>query len=206
MTSPPAAFGVIIKETGMAAHYIKGELDRVAFVFSCPGRYEEIAGEPAAKTTGQNLNFLIDLLSQSSEFLGLQRKDCTITNSWSEVEYPSLTDRSEATDDEILSDENLVRLKRELPSEIQVVVCFGEKAKLAVTRLDLAPAVKVLHLHHLSTRGLNSIKSDVNKNLILSAEKLKASGDKRNKKQLQNLNTKRRIEVAANTLLQQMTA
>ena len=92
----------------MTAHYQKGNENKVAFVFSCPGRHEEAEGYPAAQNTGTNhINLLLEL-SRIITREDLIREYITIANAWDRIEYDKKTNRSEATNKEILLPSNMV--------------------------------------------------------------------------------------------------
>ena len=100
----------------------------MALVLSSPGRQEELAGYPAARTTGKNLEALLLLLGQALRRGDLTRENVTRTNAWPSVEYLDKTGRSEATHGEILAPDNLRKLRREL-AEIGELVIFAGKRR-----------------------------------------------------------------------------
>lgn len=163
----------------MSCHLQIGNKKEVAFVFSCPGRYEEVAGKPAAKVTGKNLSSLLRKLGYNLNINGLSRKNITITNAWSRVEYKNKTGRSEADVSEITSNNNISRLRSELMGVSELIVCCGDKAKMAVGACNIPEEVKIAFIEHLGTRGLNSIKKDIDGADIVSADVLKQQGDRR---------------------------
>ncbi|WP_028301536.1 hypothetical protein [Oceanospirillum beijerinckii] len=188
----------------MSCHLQVGKKKEVAFVFSCPGRYEEIEGGPAAKVTGKNLSSLLAKLRNSLNNNNLFRKNITITNAWSRVEYKKKTGRSEADISEITSDSNVCRLRSELAGVSDLIVCCGDKAKVAVEACNLPEGVKIAFIKHLGTRGLNSIKTDADGADIISADILKKQGDRRSKRRIQNDNTSRRIDVVCQSITNQI--
>jgi hypothetical protein len=192
----------------MAIHNEPGKENKVAFVFSCPGRYEKEAGHPAAKTTGVNLNKLLIKVSNLLARDDLTRKNITITNAWDRVEYKALTKRSEATDEEIQTQDNIGRLTRELAHVTELIVFCGTKAKLASESIAqsnyLTNKPLFLFLEHLGTRGLLSITKDLNGNRIKSASDQILEGRKDSKRKIQFENTTKRIEVVANDLVKQL--
>ena len=188
----------------MSCHISKGKKKSVAFVFSCPGRYEQIAGHPAAKVTGTNLSKLLAKLNTSLNRKDLSKREITITNSWNKVEYEKLTGRSEATDREILDSINISRLNSELKGITEFIVCCGNKSKIAIEQCNISKNVKILCLEHLGTRGLNTIKQDVKNITILSAEIQRKNGDKRSKRKIQIDNTSKRLDVVCENLLGQL--
>jgi hypothetical protein len=134
-----------------------------AFVFSCPGQKEELLGHPCAGATGRNLDLALPKLhAQCPErFTSPLRSDYVLTNSWSQIEYPAKTGRSEATAAEILSSDNLARLERELAG-IQTILICGQKAKHAVLALqgqNRLQSARVAVVMHLSPLAVNSHKA-----------------------------------------------
>ena len=131
-----------------------------AFVFSCPGQKEALLGHPCAGATGRNLDAALPKLHALAPkyFASSSRAAYVLTNSWSQIEYPAKTGRSEATATEILSPDNLNRLERELSNITTILIC-GQKAKQAVLELQaqgrLANA-KVAIVMHLSPLAVNS--------------------------------------------------
>lgn len=192
----------------MAVHYQAGNENKVVFVFSCPGRYEKEAEHPAAKATGTNLERLLLKLSHILNKKDLTRKNITITNAWDRVEYVKLTKRSEATDGEIRTSENIHRLVKELAHGTEFIVFCGAKAKIAseeIVQSNLLPnKPHFLFLEHLGTRGLLSISEDIDGNQIISAKDQIAAGRKVAKRNIQSENTGKRIEVVANSLVCQL--
>ncbi len=186
----------------MSYHFQKGEQQKIAFVFSCPGQQEEKANKPAAGTTGKNLENLLKLLKERLSREDMTREDITIANAWDKVEYEIKSNRTEATDKEIISHKNIVRLNKELINIEELIVCCGKKAMLGVCQIkqNLNRSIQVLYVEHLGIRGLNSIKKDINGNEIISAEKQGKKGDKK----IQNLNTLKRLEVICDTLIEQL--
>jgi hypothetical protein len=144
----------------MAAHLQTCPGATTAFVFSCPGQKEEHLGYPCAGATGRNLKealpHLQALLPQC--FASGNRCDYVITNSWSGVEYPAKTGRSEASLTQVLSPSNVQRLAGELQG-IQTIVIAGQKAKHAVLALQGSgqlPGVRIAIALHLSPLAINT--------------------------------------------------
>jgi hypothetical protein len=91
-------------------------------------------------------------------FPSSNRAAYVLTNSWSQIEYPAKTGRSEATATEILSPDNLNRLERELAGITTVLIC-GQKAKHAVLELQVQGRLaktKIAIVMHLSPLAVNS--------------------------------------------------
>jgi hypothetical protein len=129
-------------------------------VFSCPGQKEELLGHPCAGATGRNLDAALPKLHTRlpSVFPSSNRAAYVLTNSWSQIEYPAKTGRSEATATEILSPDNLNRLERELAGITTVLIC-GQKAKHAVLELQVQGRLaktKIAIVMHLSPLAVNS--------------------------------------------------
>ena len=151
-----------------SVHFEEGK-NEIVFVFSCPGQEEENSNPPgpAKGQTGKNLEVVLNVLTGRYDLNGFNRNDIVITNSWDKVEYKELTNRSEATCSEILEDNNLNRLSKELKNINKYIVVCGENAKSAINALKYAkklPAsVKIIYVEHLSNRGINStISKDIN--------------------------------------------
>lgn len=166
-------------------HYKKGNKNEITLVFSCPGQEEKKAGQPAAGQTGKNLNNLLELLNNSLGYIGsFTRKDITITNSTTKVEYKALTGRTEAKPAEVLNEENIQRLYDEIKNTEKLIICFGDNAKLGVDKVvetynDIG--AESIYVKHIGMQGINStISTDIRGNKIISG----------------NLgNTKKRLEV-----------
>ena len=153
-------------------HYKKGNKNEITLVFSCPGQEEEKQGEPAAGQTGKNLDMLLKLLNNSLNYIGsFTRKDITITNSTTKVEYKALTGRSEATPAEVLNEENIQRLYDEIKNTKKLIICFGDNAKLGVNKvLDKYGDINAepIYVKHIGMQGINStISIDINGNKIM---------------------------------------
>jgi hypothetical protein len=134
-----------------------------AIVFSCPGQKEELLGHPCAGATGRNLDLALPKLHRlcPDRFTSPLRSDYVLTNSWSQIEYPAKTGRSEATATEILSADNLDRVERELAG-IQTILICGQKAKHAVLALQAQnrlQGARVAVVMHLSPLAVNSHKA-----------------------------------------------
>jgi hypothetical protein len=138
---------------------------KVALIFSCPGAEEEQKKRPVAGATGKNLEELLKLLTKevikiddSNEANTICRYDFKIVNAWHHVIYKSASNRSEATDTQIISKENCNRIIGEL-DEINSLICFGKKAKIAIKHIkeDLKENIIVIYLPHLGFRSVNQI-------------------------------------------------
>ncbi|WP_312422252.1 hypothetical protein [Anaerospora hongkongensis] len=182
-------------------HFQQGSENQFAFVFSCPGREEEKAGYPAAKMTGINLAKLFVVLNEMKmKDYHFARERVTITNAWANVEYDAKTCRSEATNEEVLSPENLLRLGAELKAVTELIVGCGQKARLAIQALaaaeQLHDGVRIVFINHLGMKSINQIARDIHGEPIVAVAKhpdrftLAA-------KEIGGANTRKRLEVVA---------
>lgn len=182
-------------------HFQQGSENQFAFVFSCPGREEEKAGYPAAKMTGINLAKLFVVLNEMKmKDYHFARERVTITNAWANVEYDAKTCRSEATNEEVLSPENLLRLGGELKAVTELIVGCGQKARLAIQALaaaeQLHDGVRIVFINHLGMKSINQIARDINGEPIVAVAKhpdrLTLAA-----KEIGGANTRKRLEVVA---------
>jgi len=188
-------------------HFRKGSENKVAAVFSCPGRIEERECCPAAGTTGRNLERLLAILrlNEKSKIKAV-RKEITITNSWNKIEYLGKNGkRSEATTEEILDSANLERLAQEVANVEEYVLCFGDKAYLAICTLKaqgkLNSECKIIYTRHLSSRSINQVTHDMKGQEILAAPIARQQGDTRSIKAIENDNSVRRLAVIAKEII-----
>ena len=145
-------------------NYNKGKSDnKVAFVLSCPGQFEEQTGKLVARATGDNLEMLIQRLhnTRADLFRYTNRYDYRLTNSSNIVHYDALDGRSEPLDSEIKNPDNIKRLMSEL-SDMDYIITCGKKAQLALEMCcgadDTFPGKKIIHIVHMGNRGVNSMK------------------------------------------------
>lgn len=197
-------FSLIKRRKYMAIHIQVGKKSAVAVVFSCPGRHEEKNNCPAAKNTGKNLHTFLSILAIKLPRNELVRSNITITNAWSCVEYKAKTNRSEATDQEIVTIPNIGRLRRELDHITEFIIFCGKKAKLASTHFTLKNQPKFIYIEHLGTRGLLSITTDTSGRAIISADEQINKGRTISKRRIQKENTKKRLEVVAKSVQDQL--
>jgi len=132
----------------------------VAYVFSCPGRHELEAGHPAAAGTGRHLDMLIAYLTDWGLTEFRPRQQVLVTNAWPGVEYKrhdGLHEDTQAYCGEVLEDWNINRLARELQGVTSRVVCFGDRAAIAIQRLREKGLLKIPFTlaRHLSASDLN---------------------------------------------------
>lgn len=126
-----------------------------AFVFSCPGQKEMLAGHVCAGTTGSNLVTVLEYChSKKPDVFPYATKGAyLITNASNIVHFKSLTNDTEASDEELLKKENLQRLKDELSGK-KTIICMGKKAETAISNAGV-PGRIVYFEHHLSNQKLN---------------------------------------------------
>ena len=184
---------------GRSCHFERGHRNEVAIVLSCPGSREAKGNRPAAGATGDNLNSLLGKL-------GLVRRDITVTNAFTRVEYKGKggTGRSEARFGEILQGGNIKRLNSELADITDLVIFCGARAEAASKLVVLRPGTKVACIPHLGMQGINQIACDIDGKPILSVTESKAAGDTRSAKEIGADNTSRRLDVLVLLVLQQI--
>lgn len=184
-------------------HWQAGRLNRVAVVFSCPGRHEEAAGRPAARSTGKNLEILLELLAGALGRDDLHREEVTITNAWPKVEYRAKTGRTEASEREVCAPENVERLRRELDEVTELVIFCGRKARAVAPLLRLKHRPSFVFISHPGLRGLSMIHSDACGDPIMAVDgglRPGTGGVRRG----QSENTRRRLAVLAASICRQL--
>jgi hypothetical protein len=154
--------------------YKENEDRKIALIFSCPGRLEESRGRPCAGVTGKNLETLIAKLNESDpRTFPASRSGYFINNAWPRVEYREKTGRTEAAPSELLGDENLDRLRRELAG-VRLIICFGLKAAAVIDALAgrnlLRPGTAVLRGRHLGMQSINRVKTGIDGRPIMKGE------------------------------------
>lgn len=152
-------------------YYNKGNNTEIAFVFSVPGKLELYNNRPIVGETGVLLEDLMLLLKEEvfayyDETKKTNRYDYRITNSWIEPLFKAKDNKTEAANKEIVVDENIIRLQKELEDITDYIFVFGKKAELAVKKLELI-ANKVIFTRHLGLMSMNQIKLDINKEKIV---------------------------------------
>lgn len=147
-----------------STHYNQGKSKKIALVFSCPGQEEDKLRRPTAGQTGENLEFFLKTLFDKSS---IDRYDYRITNAFDKVFYESKDGRTEATQEEILADSNIKRLYNELSDIENVIIAFGNKAKLALDAVlkkhDLK--AKIIETKHPGLQAINRFVIDNPNNL-----------------------------------------
>lgn len=142
-------------------HFEKGKNNDVTLILSCPGQKEQVENRPAAGTTGKNLEVILGVLN-GQKGISWNRRDITITNSWDKVEYNALTKRTQATKSEVLTQENLERLYREIMDTQKYIVVFGNRASIAINalqKMNFPLIAEIIEAPHLSLQCLNRPKT-----------------------------------------------
>lgn len=129
--------------------------NNTAFVFSCPGQTELRMGSVCAGTTGVNLSMVLEYCNKRRPdvFPSDSKSDYLITNASDIVHFKSLTNDTEASDEEVSAAENLRRLRDELSGK-SIIICMGERAAKAVREAGIRGRI-VFFDHHLSNQKLN---------------------------------------------------
>lgn len=137
---------------------------RTAIILACPGRHEVAKGRPAAEGTGANVDRLLAALGEHlpEAFPSADRYDYVIGNSSCCVHFDALTDDSVPPAAEIRAPANISRLKGEF-GDCLTALALGPHATLAADLLvGHGFQGRVLRCsRHLSFRGINSIRVDV---------------------------------------------
>lgn len=179
-----------------SSHLNIGKNNKVAFVFSCPGKSEIGQGKPVSGSTGVNLDTLIQILRNEYNLLSFFDSSCRydyrITNASSSLHYKKFDKRTEPTCSELQQECNLSRLKNELCG-FNVIIAFGNKAVCAVKMAIPSKKIKLIETIHLSFQSINNkISRDINGQCICKGK---------NKVECQN-NTHKRLTVIANHINQ----
>ncbi len=185
-------------------HFERGRKREVAIVLSCPGSREEKSMRPASGTTGKNLDLLLAKLGPLIGIADLARRDVTVTNAFTGVEYKASTGRTEASFAEVRQDDNISRLNVELADISDLVIFCGERAGVVAERVTLHAGARSVRITHLGMQGVNQITHDIDGAPILSVADSKIGGDKRSAKMIGRANTSRRIDVLVQRVLDQM--
>ncbi len=134
---------------------------KVYSLVSAPGKAEEKAGYPLAGLSKYNHDTIVGMLRYKGEWL-IRGVNLSIDNACDKPLYIGKNGpkdkKTEATDGEILADANLARLNEEITENCELVIAWGNKAKLA------AEAVKarygrnfdIVYTDHPSPRKVNS--------------------------------------------------
>jgi DNA-binding Lrp family transcriptional regulator len=135
-----------------SSYYNEGINKEIAFVFSCPGNAEKENGFPIAGETGRTFDTLLERLKENGIIKNYNcRYDFRITNATINIEAISETNRTEAKNAEIKKESNITRLFEQI-KDYKVIICFWEKAKIAVSFLKnkVNQKTKIISVRHLS--------------------------------------------------------
>ncbi len=168
----------------------------VALVLSCPGTEEAKSGKLVSGKTGENLNKVLQHLSNSlsSIFHSSDRYDYRITNSSNIVHPNNIDNRTEPLLKEIKDASNLLRLYKEI-KDFTYVISFGKKAGRAVEECLKDKKEKPIHIHyeyHLGCQGINHIHKDEYGYTIESTKNPKRQAE----------NTEKRLKVVAKAIIE----
>lgn len=145
-----------VNRSEFSAHYCKGT-QPVAFVFSVPGRKEQLIGKPVVGATGKNLEDALKELHRSAPelFKSRDRYAYRITNAFKDPTYKAKDGMTERSKKEILAEDNVERVVNELRGCEMVVLC-GRKARLLKEELEKSAGLRVLSMWHTSSQALLS--------------------------------------------------
>jgi len=146
----------------------------VAFVFACPGRYEETEGRPCSGATGRHLEIGLAELNEKLPdlFPSPSKLKYAINNSWPNIEFKSKTGRYLPSFREILDESNIQRLLNELRG-IHYVICCGQHATRALAAcVEQGLSCSVISVRHLSQRSINKLGSTNSERILNWSEKL----------------------------------
>jgi uracil-DNA glycosylase len=116
----------------MPCHYWEGDPEaNVVFIFSAPGQEEADNDRPVAGDTGENMDRILRILNQEEPdiFPSICRYYYRITNAYTASMWRARDGRSEADNQQILSEDNIRRVLDEI-GQCQYVVLSGQKAQL----------------------------------------------------------------------------
>jgi len=153
------------------AHYCRGcGENRVAFVFSVPGRHERDAKKPLSGRAGRNLDVALKRLNDHApdDFHSIDRYRYRITNSFDEPIFREISNgKSEPSSAQVLSHRNVRRIIGELEN-MEVVILAGKKSQRlseekAFMRWAETSGVSVILHWHTGDQALVSKYSDCGK-------------------------------------------
>ena len=144
----------LVDDVEFSAHYCKGSLP-VAFVFSVPGRKEELEGKPVVGATGNNLDFALAALhgAKPQLFKSQNRYSYRITNAYDDPTYKAKNGFTERSKNEILYPGNVERVVNELKG-CEIVVLCGRRAQLLKNEIEKVAVHRVISMWHTSSRAL----------------------------------------------------
>lgn len=159
-------------EINQRTHYNRGKFNKIALVFSCPGKKEEEAKKPVAGCTGKYLDLFLKKFLEISDDLdkNFNRYNYRITNSYDKVLYKSKDGRTEPNIKEICEERNIKRLFDEI-KDTDIVIAFGRKAQRALDEIMKKYQdnvnIKVIKTRHLSLQFLNRMKINGNGSITI---------------------------------------
>jgi len=188
--------------TADVVNRVEGNSDNsVAFIFSCPGRFEFEKQTLVSGPTGTNLVQLLMLLNKErpDAFKYTEKSDYRITNASNIVHCKEKENGSEPSCSEIKDTKNINRLFDDIRG-YNIIIAFGKKACYATRQVSHKfefAECKMILVHHLGNQGLAHIKKDIYNNDIRPANK----GGKKTK----NDNTTKRLQVISRCIIEQLS-
>jgi len=142
-----------------SSYFNEGTIKEIAFVFSCPGRFEKNNNFPISGETGKTFDLLLKMMKEKG--IIKEKYDCRfdfrITNATINIEYKEETGKSQANDLEVKKDKNIQRLFSEI-KDFKRIICFGRKAEIAVLKMKELKDRNIIYVRHLSTQAFRNEK------------------------------------------------
>ena len=144
----------------------RGKYLKAALIFGTPGKEEEANNFPVPGRIRKNLGAVLEKLKTKNYFNEYESiYDFRITHAFAGTqEHKSRAKKEKAIETEILSENNLDRLYGEISDIKEFIICFGNKAHLAIEEIKhkLDDGIKVVKVSHLSPVSFNNIKGASN--------------------------------------------
>jgi len=152
--------------TNNCTYFCNGKFLKAALIFGTPGIEEEFNNFPIPGRIRKNLEVILEKLKTQNYFIEYENiYDFRITHAvTSAFKYKNRTKKEKAIMTEVLSEHNLKRLLEEIIDIKELIICFGNKAHLAIEKIkpELNQDVKIIKVLHLSPVSFNSIKGALN--------------------------------------------
>lgn len=184
--------------------YVKDNIQKdsnMCIILSCPGQEELMADKVCAGETGENLEKILEILRKNDKYNQLKpskfnkekekRYSYTIINSVQDVYFRGYNG-AEADEDEVIKNENVLRIKEELREiNIKYFIACGNNAKLLYEQIQNEfNDAKVSFVSHIGWVGLRNQYKNDNRQL---------EGIKDAKKR-----DKKRLELVASEIMKQL--
>lgn len=131
--------------------------NEIVAIFQCPTQIEVNACIPVAGVTGENLDFLLQMIRmdmKGTDYLSWFRSSIMVVN-------VSSTEKSQKESMRDARNERIIGSIYERIKKQKVILCFGEVAYTAVRKIkrlkDEFNPSKIIAVYHLSPRALNLI-------------------------------------------------